>query len=224
MPVTELACLRLTNNLPLTDPTNQLTESTLSAGLKAQAEYTNAATYLLTQIEDPSYIYILGKWESVAQHVDEWMPSPTNQKVMRELSGNLEVVWLQHFDCDPSLGVSDTAEGGTDEGIPYDAPVVAIGRYFISPFTKAGFETTFAEAKHHLKEFKGPRKIAGGWRVDKEVDESGNAKEEYVQFTGWDTVEEHSSVAESEGFKDFARIKHFMQGAEMKHARWTLKA
>ncbi|KAL4867239.1 hypothetical protein BDV12DRAFT_171751 [Aspergillus spectabilis] len=224
MPVTELACLRLKNNLPLTDPTNHLTESRLRAGLRAQAQYINAATYLLTQIEDPSYIYILGKWDSVAQHVQEWIPSATNQEVMGELSGDLDVVWLQHLDFDPSLGLSETAKGITDEGIPYDEPVVAIGRYFISPFTKAGFERTFAEAKHHLKEFRGPRKIAGAWRVDKQVDESGSVNEEYVQFTAWDTVKEHSSFAESDGFKAFSKLKHFMQGAEIKHAQWTFKA
>ncbi|KAL5334211.1 hypothetical protein BJX70DRAFT_23933 [Aspergillus crustosus] len=226
MPVTELAHLHLKNNLPLTHPTNKTTATKLRAGIKAQAQYSNADTYLLTQIEDPSHIYILGKWVSVEQHVQEWIPSARNQEIMGGLGDGVEVIWLQHVDLsvDSALGGSGRAGAEGDERIPYSAPVVAIGRYFISSLDKAGFERTFAEMRHYLEEFQGPRKVVGGWRVDKEVDEKDEAKEEFVQFTGWENVEEHSSFGQTEGFEEFGRIRDFLQGAEIKHAEWTFKA
>ncbi|KAL4874571.1 hypothetical protein BJY04DRAFT_203565 [Aspergillus karnatakaensis] len=223
MPVTELATLHLKNNLPLDNPTNTHILSQLRSGLQAQAEYTNATTYLLTQIEDPNYIYILGQWDSVAQHVEEWIPSERNKAIMGGLADEVEVVGLEHLELGSLLPAK---EEESDEGIPYEAAVVGIGRYFLSPLTKVGFARTFGATKHHLKEFQGPRRITGGWRVDKEVDDDGKEveKEEFVLFSGWDTVQQHFSFAESNGFKEFGRIKHFMQGAEIKHARWTFTA
>ncbi|KAL4940076.1 hypothetical protein BDV06DRAFT_230592 [Aspergillus oleicola] len=216
MVVTELACLRLKNSLPITDPSNANTHNNLLAGLKAQAEYTNANVSLLAQIEDPSYIYIIGQWESVTQHMDEWIPSPKNKDIMSGLSQDLELVWIQHLDLD----TSEQTEGEIVERIPYLDSVIAIARYFISPGpnNKTGFEKTFNETKHRLRAFKRPRDAVGAFRVDTDFDEEGSRKEEFVLFSGWDTVEEHLSFAESDGFKEFSRIKDYMSRAEIKHA------
>ncbi|KAL4914624.1 hypothetical protein BDW62DRAFT_204379 [Aspergillus aurantiobrunneus] len=203
MPVTELACLHLKNNLPLSSPSNASLNTNLRAGIQAQATYTKARTSILSQTEDPSYIYILGKWDSVAQHMDEWIPSRTNQDILSSLGDGVELVWIQHVDFDPS-----TSTPG--EGIPYSATVMAIGRFFVSPENKDGLGATLAETKHHVQTFKGGRDGAGGWRVDTE-----SGQDEFVLFSGWESVEEHASFAESEGFFD---------GAEVKHARWEFTA
>ncbi|KAL4783558.1 hypothetical protein BJX76DRAFT_357825 [Aspergillus varians] len=223
MPVTELACLHLKNHLSLSDSTNTALATKLRQGITAQARYTNADAYILSQIEDPSYIYILGRWASVAQHMEEWIPSETNQAIMGGMSDGVELTWIQHLDLDPS---TSSAVTGGEEGIPFTASVVGIGRCFVSvaPGSKDGLNRTFSETKHHLKNFKGPREIAGGWRVDREVDEEGNEKDEFVLFSGWESVEEHFSFAESDGFKEFARIKQFIREAEIKHARWEFTA
>ncbi|KAL4736883.1 hypothetical protein BDV11DRAFT_217026 [Aspergillus similis] len=203
MPITELACLRLTNNLPLGHSDNTALSIKLRAGIKEQAKYSNAKTSVLSQIEDTSYIYILGKWDSVAQHTEDWIPSQKNQEIMAGLSEGVELVWIQHF----ALG-SDSV----DEGIPYSAPVVAISRYPVAAEKRDGFESTFAETKHHLKSFEGQRDISGGWSVDRDG--------QFVLFSGWETIGKHFSFAHSEGFKEFGRIKDYIDEAEIKHARW----
>ncbi|RDW68831.1 uncharacterized protein DSM5745_08591 [Aspergillus mulundensis] len=206
MPVTELACLHLKNNLPLTHPTNASLYTALRAGITAQAEYTNAKTSLLSQIEEPSYIYIVGRWASVAQHMEEWVPSSKNQEIMAALGDGIEVVWVQH------LALDDSQTRGQDEGIPYSDAVVGIGRYFVASENKDGFERDFTETRHHLETFKRQRDIAWGWSVDRD--------EEFVLFSGWEAVDEHFSFADSEGFKEFSRIRDVMLSAEIKHARW----
>ncbi|KAL4947043.1 hypothetical protein BDW69DRAFT_199939 [Aspergillus filifer] len=214
MVVTELACLRLKNNLPMTEPSNSKFYTNLLAGLELQAKYTKASVIILSQVEDPSYIYIIGQWESVSHHMDEWIPSPENQEIMAVLSHDLAVLWVQHLDFEPS-------QQPDGERIPYTDPVIAIGRYFIAagPDNKMGFERTFNETKHHLHSFKRARAAVGGFRVDVEVDEQGERKEEFVLFSGWDTPEEHFSFEESEGYKEFVKIKDFMSGAEIRHAK-----
>ncbi|KAL4985517.1 hypothetical protein BDW68DRAFT_164961 [Aspergillus falconensis] len=203
MPVAELACLRLKNNLPFSHSDNAALSTKLRAGIDAQAKYSNAKTSVLSQIEDPSYIYIVGKWDSVAQHMEEWVPSQQNQEIMAGLSEGLELVWIQHIDL-----ASDSA----DEAIPYSAPVVAIGRYSITVENREGFVKTFTETKHHLKTFKQRRNISGGWSVDRD--------EQFVLFSGWETVDEHFSFVQSGGFKEFGRIREFIREAEIRHAQW----
>ncbi|KAL4902103.1 hypothetical protein BDW74DRAFT_159013 [Aspergillus multicolor] len=202
MPVTELACLHLKNNLPLSHPDNAPLYNTLRAGITAQAEYANAKTSILLQIEDPSYIYVLGKWDSVAKHMEEWIPSSKNQEILARLGDGIEVAWIQHIALHES----------PDEGIPYSDGVVGIGRYFIADGDKKNFDKVFSETKHHLKIFRKNRDIAGGWSVDRD--------EEFVLFSGWEAVDEHFSFAASEGFREFGRIKDFMRSAEIKHGKW----
>ncbi|KAL3430592.1 hypothetical protein BDV09DRAFT_19398 [Aspergillus tetrazonus] len=203
MPVTELACLRLKNSLPLGHPDNTALSIKLRAGVKEQAKYSNAKTSVLSQIEDPSYIYILGKWDSVAQHMEEWVPSQRNQEIMAGLSDGLELAWIQHVDL---------ASGSVDEAIPYSAPVVAIERYTVAAENIDGFGSAFAETKHHLKGFERGRDISGGWCVD------GDGQ--FILFLGWEAVEKHYSFAQSEELKEFGRIKDYVEEAEIKYAQW----
>ncbi|KAL4812429.1 hypothetical protein BDW67DRAFT_170054 [Aspergillus spinulosporus] len=203
MPVTELACLRLKNSLPLGHSDNSALSIKLRAGVKEQAKYSNARTSLLSQIENPSYIYILGKWDSVAQHMEDWVPSQRNQEIMAGLSEGLELAWILHVDL-----ASDSA----DEGIPYSAPVVAIGRYSVAAEKRDFFASTFAMTKHHLKSFERQRDISGGWSVDRDG--------QFILFSGWETVEKHYSFAQSEGFKEFGRIRDYIEESEIKHAQW----
>lgn len=219
MPVTELACLRLKNNLPLTHPTNETFYTKLQHGMKAQAEYTNAHAHILSQIEDPSYIYILGRWESATQHMEQWIPSPKNQEIMAGLAKDIELVWIQHLDLDPNLSA---AEDGYV--IPYNAPAVGIGRCFISSGCREGFERTFAATRHYVKEFKRLREVVGAWRVDREVDEQANPKDEFVLFSGWENIHEHEEFRESEGFKEFGKLKALIDIMDVKHAKWEFTA
>lgn len=204
MAVTELALLRLKNGQGVDAASNSAVYSKLREAMAAQASHANYPAYLFSQVEDSSYIYILGGWDSVAAHMEDWIRSRTNQEILGSLADAVEVVWLQHIDISPKTGK-----------IPIDAPVVAIGRYFIPSSNKSGYEQTFSEAKHHLEEYVAPRSLVGGWRLDS----TDEGKDEFVLFSGWTAVEDHFKFAESDGFKEFGRIKEFLEGAEIKHTR-----
>jgi heme-degrading monooxygenase HmoA len=167
---------------------------------------------VLSQIEDPCVFYILGKWKSLSQHVDEWIPSETNQAIMGGLAEDVELVFLQH------LEISSAGTNEHEEDILAKADVVAIGRYFVSGGDKKAFQRTLDETKHYLEQFNGRKGISGAWREDKEAGDEGHAKEEFVLFSGWTSVDKHMKFAESEEFKEFAKIKEFLSGAEIKHA------
>ena len=79
---------------------------------------------------------------------------------------------------------------------------------------KAEFERIFKAGASRLGDYTAPYSYAGGWRIDKEGDD-----EEFVLFTGWNTVEDDFEFAESESFKEFGEIKGIIKGAEIKHVR-----
>lgn len=63
MAITELALVRLKS------PDDPSTRPGMLAAIEAQAAYSSFPVYLLTQIEDPSYVYIVGGWASTATHM-----------------------------------------------------------------------------------------------------------------------------------------------------------
>lgn len=96
--------------------------------------------------------------------------------------------------------------------VPLDAPVIAISRYFVEHAKKAEFDTAFKNGESYLGAHTAPFTYSGGWRLDKEGDD-----EEFVLFSGWNKVEDHYGFAETEGFKEFGKIKGALNGAEIKH-------
>ncbi|EED20762.1 conserved hypothetical protein [Talaromyces stipitatus ATCC 10500] len=222
MPVTELALFHFKNNKSIDSPENEAVKAKLLSGIKDQASYASYPVYLLTQVEDPSYLYLVGGWESVETHMEKWIPSKTNQDIMLQLQDNLEVAWLQHLDVSPGTLSPDSVNLESEcSGIPLAAPVIAISRYFINPLKRGDFQSTLATNKHHLLEFTKASSIGGGWRLDPEKTEDveTNMKDEFVLFSGWGAIENHLKFAETESFKEFGKIKGYLEGAEIKHAR-----
>lgn len=98
--------------------------------------------------------------------------------------------------------------------IPVDAPVIAVSRYFVEAAQKAEFDHAFKNGAPNLGAYTAPFTYSGGWRIDKEGDD-----EEFVLFSGWNKMKDHFGFAETEGFKEFAKIKSVIKGAEIKHVR-----
>ncbi|KAK7544745.1 uncharacterized protein J3D65DRAFT_34741 [Phyllosticta citribraziliensis] len=198
MAVTELAQLRLEPGASLGDPS---LKSKLVKATKAMESFDGHPFYWYTQIEDPSIFYIVGSWTSVQRHRQEWLPSAANQELLELLSGLVIVDWMFHVQV-------------AQDQLPLDAPVMAIGRHFIKPGAHVGFEETFRSVKHHVANYTAPRGVAGGWRVEKEAED----QEEWVLFAGWPDAAKHSEFAETPAFKEYARIKDFVERLEVKHA------
>ncbi|KAF9891806.1 hypothetical protein FE257_003287 [Aspergillus nanangensis] len=222
MAITELALLHLKTHPELT-PT---IKSALESGASAQAKFSSHPVHLYTQLEDPSYIYLLGGWQSVSQHMTEWIPSQTNQAIMASLAAEIEVVWMFHIDIEPQ---SEETAAVTN---PLNAPVVAIARYFIPQSSRWEFDETFTEVENLLQRVTAPRLLRAGYRVDDdcEIGEGEGEEEmmkkrkkkvasEFVMFTGWETVQDHLGFAQSDAFKEFGKTRQYMVGADIRHAR-----
>ncbi|RAH75584.1 uncharacterized protein BO66DRAFT_425034 [Aspergillus aculeatinus CBS 121060] len=196
MPTINLTQLHLSTPLP---PTSTSTPTTLlkSHPLHAHPQSININIYI--QLEDPSTIYLL--------HED---PTTTTQ-------ATIEITRRSTHRIDLDLPA---------QTLPLTAPVLAIGRYFIRRGQRAEFQRTFEASKAHLEAFTAPYSLVGGWVAGGEGKNGGDADTdegtaEFVLFSGWEAIERHFAFAETEGFKEFARIKEFMEGAEIKHAvRW----
>ena len=220
MAITELTLFHLKNNESITSPSNEGVQTKLRAAIDARVSRSKYPSYLFTQVEDLSYIYLLGGWDSVKAHSEEWLASETREKLVATLQDAVEVVWTQHL----KLGLEglQTPTENSDNGIgkiPIDAPVLSVGRYFIPKANTAAFQGTFTATKSGLEAFVAPRTMDGGWRLDPEAvaDQASVEKEEFVLFGGFGAVEEHSNFAKTEAFKEFSKIRDFMDGFEIKH-------
>ncbi|KAJ6160729.1 hypothetical protein N7470_004125 [Penicillium chermesinum] len=200
MPVTELALVRFKAT---EEPPSAAVKERLRAAQQGQSEYSKYPVTFFSQTEDSSFVYLLGGWESVEVHTNDWITSATNQRLLGVFAEDLSVEWMFHLNLDPA-----------SSAIPLEAPVVAIARFFVEPSKKAEFETTLAAGLTHLGAYIAPLTYAGGWRLDKEGED-----EEYVLFTGWNSVEDHFKFAETESFKEYAKIKPLLKGSEIKHGR-----
>ncbi|KAE8374532.1 hypothetical protein BDV26DRAFT_269797 [Aspergillus bertholletiae] len=213
-PITELALFHLK---PSTDRATIRRE--LLSAAKVQALYSQYPTYLFAQIEDPSYIYLLGGWSSVSAHMDDWIPSSTNQSLFTSLKEKLDLVYMIHIGIDPAeLGVFRLPTGRSGKIPMVDAPVITIGRYFLSTGQKEAFLNRFEKTQRHLDAYIAPKTLKGGMRVEpRDQTDDGVEKEEFVLFSGWGEVQDHLRFAKSSGLREFSQIKDFLEGTEIKH-------
>lgn len=206
MTVTEIALLHLSKGVTVGDAE---VRSKLAHARTVMQKYTGRTFYYLQQVEDPSYIYIIGEWESFDQHMNKFIPSADNQALLEDLHDLLDVEWLLHIDAshaDLPLPVSAKNRA--------KASVYSLVRHYVGDGHKAQFQATYENEKRHLQAFVTEGTIGGGWRIDKEGD-----KEEWVLLTPWTSVEQHHAFAETNGFTEYGKIRKYIEGAEIKHAR-----
>ncbi|KAJ5387951.1 hypothetical protein N7509_010492 [Penicillium cosmopolitanum] len=180
MAVTELALLRLRSD------SSSTTNEALTQVQAAQAAYSGYPVTFLQQIEDPSLLYLLGGWESVAKH-NEWIASETNQKFLEQLKDDVEVEWMFHY----NVNIFRRAE------------------------QKDGVRSSSCPKCTRVRETHETFSCGRGWKVDKRVDED----EEFILFSGWNTVEDHFGFAKTESFKEFGKIRELLTGSEVKHMK-----
>ncbi|KAF2728739.1 hypothetical protein EJ04DRAFT_516400 [Polyplosphaeria fusca] len=206
MTVTELALLRI---LPPTTADDASVRSKLAKAKDVMEKFSGNHFHYLQQVEDPALIYVVGEWESAEQHVKEFIPTDDNQSLLKELEKELAVEWLIHFDAPHSaLPLPKSAED------KYNGVTYSVNRHFVKEGQRKTLEAFFEENKHHLQDFITEGKIGGGYRVDCE-----DKKEEFVLISPWKDVDQHYAFAKTEGFAKYAKIKDYIDGAEIKHAK-----
>lgn len=215
MPITEVALLRISSGTTSDDATLR---SNLLQAKNVMQDFTGHTFYYMQQLEDPACIYVLGEWDSLSQHMNDFIPSATNQSLLETLKDKLSVSWLLHLDTPhASLPLPTTPSqlsqahlGEQDGGL-----IWSIGRHFIKPASKTSFTTSFETNKHFLSDYVTEGFIAGGWRLDKE----SSSQEEFVLFCPWKSREQHADFAHTKGFQEYAKIGESIEGVEVRHMR-----
>ncbi|APA09740.1 predicted protein [Sclerotinia sclerotiorum 1980 UF-70] len=225
MPCTELALLPLTSPLsPRLIPKLRIAKHVLETA----AGY---PCYFYQQVENPSYIYIVGTWES-PQHHERFIPSVENLGLFDLLKGEVVVgvgvgetvegrgIRMWHLDCDALQPLRVGTEKGPGEEdskkkSPFSAPIISCNRYFITSSNKEGFREKYGAVKHVLAEEAKEYEIEGGWRIEKEAED----KDEWVMFCGWKSVEKHLAFSTKEGFREWRGIVDWVDGFEVRHLR-----
>ncbi|PQE26800.1 dimeric alpha-beta barrel protein [Rutstroemia sp. NJR-2017a BVV2] len=221
MPVTELAILPLTYVLTSSNPTLPTSIIEKFRTAKAALEHASGYTFLyFQQIEDPTIIYIIGKWESAAAH-REFLPLKENLAllelfkddiVMQGEEGRKMAMW--HLDAD-IFGLKPTRMG---EKSVLRAPVISCNRYFIPANKKDDFVKKFSEVKGLLEDYTTPYPVMGGWRIEKESIE-GKERDEWVQISGFENVDHHMGFAKTEEFAKYREVVGLVEGFEVKHLK-----
>jgi quinol monooxygenase YgiN len=210
MTITEIALLQLCPGITADDVNLR---SNLAHAKQIMEDFTGNNFYYLQQTEDPSYIYIIGEWYSLDQHMNHFIPGAFNQALLQLLKGQVTVSWLIHANvshADLPLPKSAAEKAKARRG----ELVWSIGRHFVKEGKKEEFQQTFQTNKRFLQDFITEGTIGGGWRADKEDD-----KEEWVLVCPYTNVEQHYDFAKTEGFQKYVQIKEYIDGAEIKHAK-----
>jgi quinol monooxygenase YgiN len=210
MTITEIALLLLSPDITISNPDLR---SKLSHAKTIMQNYTSHTFYYMQQIEDPAYIYIIGEWDSLDQHMNHFIPGPENQAVLASLKDALTVPQLEHIDAPHSVLPLPRNSAKRERALRGEL-VWSISRHFVKLGEKAAFQETFDANKQYLQEFVTEGTIGGGWRVGKE-----DGREEFVLFCLWKSVEQHLEFRETKAFERYGRIREFFDGVEIRHVR-----
>lgn len=216
MPVNELACLKL---LPGADILDETLRKKLEHAKEVLEEYTKNPFTFTSQVEDNSYVYIIGRWKSRDEHMKKFINSKENKALLKTLEKQVRIEWIAHYDI--------------EEDIPQmTSPIISISRFFIKPGHREPYQATYDSVEEILTEYQEPHQWpqdddrvhnelpefnlghTHGWRVDKEAEE----KEEAVLICGWRVVAAHEGLSGDDRYGEWCKIKQHLKGAEIKHA------
>jgi heme-degrading monooxygenase HmoA len=202
MPVLELLLLRLRPGISATDPTLVENLSTVRSLV-----HTDSRFYHCT--EEPSLVYILGQWPSLAAH-KAFLASPEREQILSHQTHQLDFLWMLHLDIPQGTAMGDA--------VPFMAPVLSIARM---SFPAAGphvdaYKTILANHRSRIVDATRPYPLFDGWRVD-----APEGRAEYVILTGWESAEAHAEFTRSmrEASQEYAGARDHVEGMEVRHAR-----
>ncbi|KUJ13653.1 uncharacterized protein LY89DRAFT_687061 [Mollisia scopiformis] len=203
MPILEICLLKTSPNLPHTSPVFLSALQKARTLLAQKVVNTNSRFYRC--IEDPSLIYILGVWPSLARH-KEFLASPQKAEILDEQNELFEFQWIIHIEI---------GEGGMKE-LPLEAPILGITRLFIKGDARETYQEVVHRSASVVDEGTKPFKVVKEWRIDCE-----EGKFEHVFVTGWVEEGSHDAFTKTmrEEHPDFAPMRDTYEGTEIKHAR-----
>lgn len=207
MPVTELAILPLGPGVDLSNEAFRAKLFRAKAVMENALGISDRRFVYLQGVEDPQVLYLLGDWQSPAEHWDHFIPSPENQELLALLQGELDLPRIEMYHIDvPVLDV------------PANADVVSIEWLRVRRQDKVAFEERLSDCRNWLNEYEsGHGKPAGGWRVEEAAGKED--EKEWVLFSGWKSAGGHTCMgcAQTGPFGNNERIRHLVQGFKVGH-------
>jgi quinol monooxygenase YgiN len=212
MPITEIALVHLSPDV--TDDDVAL-RSKLTHAKTVMQDYTGRRFYYLQQLENPAYLYIIGEWESLDQHLIHFIPGPSNQALLESLERDLAVEWLLHINA--SHTELPLPKSDNEKKKAYHGDLIwSIARNFVKIGERENFEQAFAINKQHLQDFVTEGTVGGGWRVDNDGDKE---EEEWVLLCPWASKAQHSDFEETDAFAKYGLIREHIVSTEIKLAK-----
>jgi len=172
MPVLEILLLRVRPSVSPYNPGLLANLSNVRGKIKTNSRFYHA-------IEDPSLIYIIGQWSSLAAH-QQFLASPDRDGILAEQEKQLSFEWMVHIEI-----AADESIGSVDN-VPFDAPVMSFCRWEMKPSSADMDMFSSSVAKHAqvVIEAAKPHHVVSGV-----VLESPEGRKEYVMLTGWASPE-----------------------------------
>ncbi|KAK0114263.1 hypothetical protein ONS95_013760 [Cadophora gregata] len=202
--ILEICQLKVKSSLSTSDPGLLSALSKARTELKERVHNTNSRFYQCA--EDPTLIYILGVWPSLARHA-EFLTSPEKSEILDSQEDLFDFGWILHME----VGVR-----GMDE-LPLDAPVMAITRLLMKDGDVHVKACEEIECKYREVIAEGRRQwnVVDGWRIDRE-----DGKNEGVMITGWESVDAHNAFTKRirEAHPEYASVTQHYEKMEVRHA------
>lgn len=175
MPITELGFFRLKPSTSITSPTlltNLATAAQTCAAYTSRHSKNHSARFRwFHSLTDPSLIYYVGSWGSIAEHKEQFAPSAENAVLRATLGTQVSIDAYFHLDLDQAATDVEGALGGR---------ALAIVTCYVKPGRRKDVEAA-------LRANGGwPRQASAGWRIDREAED----RDELVVFWGLDGGEE----------------------------------
>lgn len=212
MSITELALLHLTPGTTLTSPTLR---TNLSHAKTVLQNYTNRTFYYLQQISDPSCIYVVGEWDSLDQHLHDFIPSADNQALLESLKDYITVDSnLEHLGVPNAELPLPRSEEAREKAVRGEL-VWSIAHYTIKAGKREAFEVEFSEMKEKLDRFAGEGGVGGGWCVGKKEGED----DVFVTIFPWRSEGEYEQFGKPKEGRVSADTGECVEEMDTRHVR-----
>lgn len=157
-------------------------------------------------LEDPSQVYILGLWPSLAAH-QEFLASPKSKEILGPQGDKLEFVWGSHIPLE------------SYDQLPLKANLLAFTRLWIAPQDVEGYQAIVDQNQPIVASVTAPHPVYTTWRID-----APEGKPESVLFTGWENLPVHEAFmekrsAESKEYKFVVDNYPIGGSRDVKHGR-----
>jgi len=208
MPATSITQLAIANpdhtiSSPALQDIFKFVKTTLQEGTKNPV-------FLLHQLEDPTAIYLVSQWDTIAQHAD-YIPSAGGKSLSQKWAGALEFKWSIHLDGPIS------ALPFAKEEIKKDL-VFSLTRQHLRPGSRDEFYKAFESKKGILEEYVTEGEI--GYLLRSDPPKDGEEVEEMVLCCPWKAPEQHQGFQGVERFGEFVgTIAPFFKEVDVKHVK-----